>query len=77
MTQNNGILPLFVFRYLDLALYKFSVLSANVKTPRIKCLMVEAGKENMFLREKCEKCFAEIIDAMISTRLVGCKLSTT
>merc|ERR1712131_235812 len=29
--------------------------------------MAEAGKENVFLREKCEKCFVEIIDAMIST----------
>ena len=36
----------------------------------VKSLMTEAGKENMFLREKCEKCFVEIIDAMISTRLV-------
>ena len=32
--------------------------------------MAEAGKENVFLREKCEKCFVEIIDAMISTRMV-------
>ena len=32
--------------------------------------MAEAGKENVFLREKCEKCFVEIIDAMISTRKV-------
>ena len=36
----------------------------------VKSLMAEAGKENMFLREKCEKCFVEIIDAMISTRYV-------
>ena len=36
----------------------------------VKSLMAEAGKENMFLREKCEKCFGEIIDAMISSTLV-------
>ena len=33
----------------------------------VKSLMAEAAKENMFLREKCEKCFGEIIDAMISS----------
>merc|ERR1712106_1229971 len=44
----------------------------------VKSLMAEAAKENMFLREKCEKCFGEIIDAMIShqwqhgdTKLIG------
>ena len=30
--------------------------------PAIKSLMLEAGKENVFLKEKCEKCLQTIVE---------------
>ena len=31
--------------------------------------MIESGKENLFIREKCEKCLNQIVDSMIGTNI--------
>ena len=38
---------------------------ANIE-PAIKALMIESGKENLFIREKCEKCFQTIVQGKLS-----------
>jgi len=45
--------------------------------PAIKSLMLEAGKENVFLKEKCEKCLQTIVEVMSETtgsthKLISC-----
>jgi len=39
--------------------------------PAIKALMAESGKENAFIREKCEKCFQTIIEVMCDSNQIG------
>ena len=36
--------------------------------PAIKSLMLEAGKENVFLKEKCEKCLQTIVEGKHENR---------
>jgi len=39
--------------------------------PAIKALMAESGKENVFIREKCEKCFQTIIEVMCESNQIS------
>lgn len=35
----------------------------------VGALMIESGKENTFIREKCDNCFQQIVDSMIGTNI--------
>jgi len=39
--------------------------------PAIKALMSESGKENVFIREKCEKCFQSILEVMCDSNQIS------